>query len=254
MFEFLLNPSPRALAIHMARGETRHVLSIETDLAANERIGTAVTALQASLANVGEGLQKRGPLLSPAGLSDAAGVAIDTTVRPAYRDVVASTLAAQRALEAEWSDIMTPRFPDSVAPAARVEQREHVRSRKLPDALAAAQGDLLGLGAAIVEGGQGLSGLPTDIFERLQKDVAVEGLAQRIVRDAALRTEPTLENPLGGAPDLETARANAAGRLDRLDNERALIGRVPALLSSVISAVALMTDATRQKALERLAA
>lgn len=255
MFEYTRNStSDRVTADRFARGEASQILTVETDLARNERVGPAVIGLQTSLASVGKNLQQRGALLSAAGLTDAAGAAIDSTVRPAYRTVVADTLKAQRALDVEWSELMTPRFRDDQPPSLRTEQRTHSRGQKFPDALAAAQSDLMGVGAAIIEGGQGLSGFPTDIFQRLQRDVAVEALAQRIIQSTSMSTEPSLADPLGGQPDLATARTNAAARLDRLDAERALIGRVPALLGSTISVVALLLDTSRQVALERLTA
>lgn len=255
MFEYSRNTaSSRVTADRFARGEASHVMTVENELAQNERVGPAVIGLQTSLAGVAESLQKRGHLLSATGLTDAANAAIDSTVRPAYRTLTADTLKAQRALDVDLSDLMTPRFREDQPSSLRSEHRTHLRGQKLPDALAAAQSDLLGLGAAIIEGGQGLSGFPTDIFQRLQRDVAVEQLAQRIIQSTSMSTEPSLADPLGGQPDLETARKNAAARLDRLEAERALIGRVPALLGSTVTVVALMTDTSRQAALERLAA
>ena len=123
----------------------------------------------------------------------------------------------------------------------------------MPKMLDAVQADT-SLAAAIVEGGQAMSGLPADVFDRLRRTMAIGQLAERIMRDNSLRTEPNADDPIGGKPDIATALLNAEGRLDRLDAERELLESVSGLLANVVQAVALMTGESRHAAFERLAA
>ena len=97
----------------------------------------------------------------------------------------------------------------------------------------------LAVAQAVVEFGKAGSGLPDEVFDRMHRDMATEQLAARILRDTSMRTEPTVDEPLGGTPDIATARKNAAGKLDRLDGERALLARVPNLLGNIITATSL---------------
>lgn len=108
--------------------------------------------------------------------------------------------------------------------------------------------------AAIVEGGEALSGVPKDVFERMRREMATEQLAQRIIASTSMRTEPTADNPIAGEIDIETARINAADKMERLDAERELLARVPALLSNVVTTVAVLTGENRNAAFARLTA
>lgn len=253
MFQYSINPTPDFLILQLARGDVRHTLAFEAELTGHERIGSTLTQLQAGVAGVAEHLANRAPLLSRTGLTQEAEGLVDRTIKSPFELSVEAAHKERRSLEAEWSRLHTPKFADGADPAVRVEQRNYARSRKLPEAIAAAQRDP-GLAAAIIEGGPAMSGLPADVFAVLRHDMAVGQLATILASQHDYLTPPTADDPVAGLPDFEAARAVAAKRFATLEAERELIGRIPALLSNVVSAVALMLETSRQAAYERLTA
>lgn len=253
MFELLLNPSPRALVIHLARGDTRHVLTFTTDLTEHETVGPPMTRLRGTIAEGVERLSVRASDLSRIGLTKEAVDLVDRSIRPAFRAAVEATLKAGRAIDAEWTRLHTPKFNEQSVPAVRAERRAFAQTLKVPDRIAAAQGHPE-LAAAIIEGGLAMSGLPADIYERLRREMAVGQLATTLVTQHEFKVAATADDPVAGQPDWEGVRKVAADRLDRLDGERELIARVPATLSSVVNAVALMVEESRAAAFERLSA
>lgn len=253
MFEFLLNPSPRALAVHLARGDVRHIVAFDTEITGHDTLGPPVTAVQAALAETGDNLAKRAPDLSPAGLTKEAERMVDRSIKPVFQSAVEATFAARQRADEAFKRLHTPKFEAGSSETVRVERRNYARLLKLPVALEAAQSDP-DLAAAIVEGGEALSGFSADIFQRLRREMAVGQLANLLATQHDYRTAPSADDPVAGYSDWEAARSAAAEAVAKVEAERELIGRVPAVLSSVVTGVAVMLESTRQQAFERLSA
>lgn len=253
MFEFLSSTSDRAIVSQLNRGDARAAVAIETAMLEHPEIGSTLRALNDALSETAETLQGRAAKLSEAGFIEEARTQVERAIAPAFNRAVDSQRRALATIERTAADLFTPRFPDGSEPATRAEQRMWARGLSLPKTLEAVKADP-SLGAAIVEAGPAMSGLPGDVFDRIRGDVAVAQLADRIVADAVLRTPATADDPVGGKADIAAARAAAADRIDRLEDERMLLGRVPGVLANVITAVAVMSGESRQAAFERLSA
>lgn len=252
-FQFRTSTSERAILNHLSREGTDMTLATETGLVEHPGVGTDIRSLNDALTETGESLARIAADRSPSGFDKEAGALIDRRLKPAFRLVVEGQRRSMAELEKEEATLYAPRFAEGSEPATRAEQRAWWRGLSMPQRMEAANADPA-LAAAIVEAGPAMAGLPSDVFQRLKRTMAEGQLAERIARDAGLRTVPTVDDPIGGQPDYETARANAAKRLDRLDDERDMLNRVPALLANVVTAVALMTGEKRQAAFERLTA
>lgn len=253
MFEFRINPTPTHLIIQVARDTVRDAAVFETELTRHANVGSTLTQLQAATASTAETLQNRASDLSGTGLTKAAEKLIGDSIKPAFDLSVEVAHRERRNLETEWNRLHTPKFAKDSEQAVRAEQRSWARSLKLPASIAAAQRDPA-LAAAIVEGGVALSGWPADQFDRIQHDMAIGQLATIMADQHDYLTPATPDDPVGGQPDFEAARAVAAERFKNLEAERELIGRIPTLLASVVTAVAVMMEETRQAAFERLTA
>ena len=123
----------------------------------------------------------------------------------------------------------------------------------MPARLEAANSDP-SLASALIEGGQAMSGFPTDVFDRLHREMAIGQLTDALLTGQDFRTPQTPDDPIGGKPDRAAARIVAVKRLENLEAERELLGTVPAILSNVLNAVALMTGETRETAFQRFTA
>ena len=252
-FQFRNSTSERAIVAHLSREGKDFTVAIETELVDHPGVGTDIRALNDAFVETAESLARIAPDRSPSGFDKEAGALIDRRLKPAFRLVVEGQRRSVAELEKESAALYTPRFPEGSEPATRAEQRQWWRGLSMPAKVEAANADPA-LAAAIVEGGLAMSGLPSDVFERLRRTMAEGQLSERILADTSLRTAPTPSDPIGGEPDAATARANAAAKFDRMEAEREMLNRVPALLANVVTAVALMTGQTRQAAFDRLAA
>lgn len=251
-FEFLSTVSDRALIAQTNRGDARHTLAISRDLTEHPIVGEPIRRLFDTLTDTGTTLTARAPDLSDNGFAKAASEATGKLAAP-FQLTVEAAYRASKQVDAEHAELYAPRFPDGTKAELNAERRAYARGLSMAKAYEAATADL-SLASAIVEGGQGMSGLPAEVFDRLRREMATGQLAERIANNAALRTAPTADDPIGGAPDMVTARANAADRLDRLDSERELLATVPTLLANVVNAVSAITGEARQAAFERLSA
>jgi len=245
--------SDRALVTQLVRGEGRATFALPTELAEHPDLGEPLVRLQETLAGVAQGLAEIAGNYSESGFRP---IAIDRTgtIAPAFRLTIEAQRSAMQRLERERERFHTPSASDSLAVThRRIEMRAHVRGMSVDAVLSAAKADPE-IAAAIVEGGVTLSGLPEPAFKALEREVAVEALADRILAGGTLpRIAPSVTDPVGGALDRETARRNAAARLERLDDEIALLGTVPAVLANVLLAVSVLTGETRETVLERFA-
>lgn len=251
-FTLTSTTSERAIIATMARGESRMVLTIPRDIAEHADVGAPITALNATLTGNADYLTREAPNLSEAGFN-AAAIARVPAIAAQFRLVIEAQRAALVRVTDTLDNLMAPGFPEAFPVLRRIEARAFTRTLE-PGALfdLALREPLIG--AAVVEGGAALSGLPADGFERLRRAVAVEQFAHTIwdSNKVTMRTPATVADPIGGKPDMATARTNAAARIEALEAEKALLERVPAVLSNVVLAVSLLTGETREATLARL--
>lgn len=245
--------SDRALVTQLERGEARTSFALPVELAEHPDLGAPLVRLQGSLTGVAQGLADIAGNYSEAGFMP---IALERTgsIAPDFRLVIEAHRSTLRRLEGDRRDLHAPTFDESVPHARRIEMRTHVRGLKPEAVLAMAKLEPV-IAAAIVEGGLALSGLPEQAFKALEREAAVAKLADRILDSnrGTMRIAPSVNDPVGGALDTETARRNATDRLERLDDEIALLGLVPALLAGVLTAVSVLTGENRQSVLERFA-
>jgi hypothetical protein len=251
-FQFNSTVSDRALLAQFHTERTDWTMAIETELVQHPRIGADVERVFDAVIGAAEAVARVAPDRSPEGLAKEGRARTDAVAGP-YNLLVEAARREADHVESETVALYTPRHPEGSDPAMRVARAEWWRSLSMPQRLDAAKRDLA-VAQAVVEFGKAGSGLPDEVWDRLHRDMAAEQLAQRILHDNSLRTEPTVDEPLGGAPDIATARKNAAEKLDRLDDERDMLARVPILLGNVITAVSLMSGETRADAFARLSA
>lgn len=249
---FRTDTSERAIAARIARGDQSMVLAIPTDLLAHSDVGEPLTRLNETLTGNIESLVSEAPSRSEKGLDDVAIERVPAIAVP-FRLTVEAQRAALKRVNDTLENLFTPRFDEAFPVPRRIEARAYARTLEPAALFDLAMSEPL-IGASVVEGGATLSNLPADGFERLRRAVAVEQLAATILEHnrGTMRIAPSVSDPIGGAPDLATARANAATRIEALEAERALLERVPALLGNVVLAVALLTGETREATLERL--
>ena len=249
---FRTDASERAIATRIARGDQSMVLAVPRDLTEHADVGQPITALNTTLTANIESLTREAPNLSEAGLN-AAAIARVPAIAVQFRLTIEAQRDALTRVNDTLEGLFTPRFDEAFPIARRIEARAFARTLEPGALFDLAMSEPL-IGAAVVEGGAALSGLAADGFDRLRRAVAVEQLAATILahNKATMRTPATVNDPIGGRPDMATARTNAAARIEALEAERALLERVPALLSSVVLTVALLTGETREATLERL--
>ena len=251
-FQFLSTVSQNALITQLSRGDRRHTSAIPLELADHDGVGPDYRNLHGEIAGVGNQLLKRAEHLSDQGFNVEAAGLVDRIVRPAFKLAVEGTRRAGAEIEKHAERWFTPDFGPHADPAVLAAQHTWWRSLSMPQQLEAAKD--LDVARVAVKFGQAMSTLPRDVFDRLARGMAVEQLAQRIAKDANLRTAPTADNPIGGAIDLATARANAEAAFDRWDSERELLASAPALLSNLVNTVATLTGENRDQAFKRLSA
>lgn len=253
IFEFLSTVSQNALITQLSRGDRRHTSAIPLQLADHDGVGPDYRNLHGEIAGVGNQLLKRAEHLSDQGFNVEAGGLVDRIVRPAFKLAVEGTRRAGAEIEKHAERWFTPEFGPDADPAVQAAQHTWWRSLSMPKQIQAASDDIE-IARVAVKFGQAMSTLPPDVFQRVRRDMAVEQLAQRIAKDANLRTAPTPTDPIGGAVDLATARANAAAAFDRWDAERELLASAPALLTGIVDAVGVLTGENRSVAFQRLSA
>ena len=252
-FEFLSTTSDRVIAHQLASDGQSGTLVIELEMLEHSEIGSDVARLNDALAATGKHLVQRASDLSASGRYKEAQGMVDRTVRPAFRLAIEAQRRAVAKVESEREALFAPRFSKDSTVAVRAEQRTWARGLSLAKGIETASADT-SLAAAIVEGGQAMSGLPEDIFDRLHITMATNQLAERIMQDTSMQTAPSADDPVGGKPDHETARKAAEARLERIHAEREMLERVPTTLAHVVAAVALMTGEAREAAFQRLSA
>ena len=253
MFEYLINPTPTELVLTVARDGVRNVTVFQSDLTRHDKIGSSLTALQASLASTAERLAKRSGDLSPSGLTKEANDQIDRSIKPAYGKAVSAVREARDATKAAWKAFTVPSFGPDHPPAVRSEMRAWAAAQKMPVLVEAALADPA-LAGALVEAGLVRSGLSADLFGRIATESAVARLAESFRTQPAFQTDPAPDAPLGGEFDAASARSAAERQFNKIKDERALIARVPALLTSALDAIAVMAADNRAGAFARVAA
>jgi hypothetical protein len=252
LFEFLASTSEHALIAQLSRGNRRHVWATPLELADLEVAGPELRQLHGEFAGIGTHLLERAASLSDSGFDGEARGLVDRTIRPAYQQAVEGTRRAAAEIDKKAERFFTPEFGPDADPAVQAAQHTWWRGLSMPQQLEAAQD--LEIARVAVKFGPAMSGLPFDVFDRVARAMAIEQLAQRIAKDANLRTAPTPNDPIGGAVDMATARANASEAFDRWDGERELLAIAPKTLADFIDATAVLAGESRAAAFQRLSA
>ena len=224
-----------------------------TALTGHRIIGEAMQALSDGIATTGEILEARASDLTATGFAKLATETITDRVAPPFNAVRTAITNATADVERRLESFRAPFFTNDEPPAVRVELRQYAKSLSLPALMEAAQNDG-SLAAAIIEGGMAMSGLPAHIFDRLKRDVAVANATRILLGQRTYRTAPNANDPIGGKPDNDAARAAGEELIAALEAEETLLVEAPATLAAAIDAVAIVTDTTRDAAFALLVA
>lgn len=216
-------------------------------------IGEAMKALSDGVASSGEILGARASDLTATGFAKLATETITARVAPPFNAVRTAITNATTDVEKRLESFRAPFFANDEPPAVRVELRQYARTLSLPSLMEAAKIDG-SLTAAVIEGGFAMSGLPADIFDRLKRDVAVANATRILLGQHTYRTVPNANDPIGGKPDHDAARAAGEELIAALEAEEKLLLEAPATLAVAIDAVAIVTDTTRDAAFALLVA
>lgn len=252
-FKLTVADTGRGNNISVQLSERRNDLFINSALTIHPTFGLPVTALQAELIGTFETLQEQATDLSHNGFLKRAEALIAANVAEPFNDVRSAAPAARRDLDDRFAPFNRPRFSDDQPPAVRVEQRQWARTLPLPQLMEATARDP-GLAAAVIEGGPAMSGLSPDIMERMRRDMAITNATTILMGQRTFQSAPTADDPVGGKPDDVAARKAGEALIKALEAEAELIEGVPAFLASIVSAIALVMDETRDQALARLVA
>jgi len=255
MADFTYTPSQteRGLLTSFGVGDRKAYFVASTAMTGHRAIGTALQALSDGLATTGDIIQARAADLTATGLAKLATETIAARVAPHFNALRSAIADADAGLGKRMEIYYTPHFSADEPPAVRVERRQYAKSLSLPALMDAVQNDG-SLAAAIIEGGLAMSGLPANIFDRLKRDLAVTNATRILAGQRAYRTVPDADDPIGGKPDHDAARAAGEELITAFESEQALLSEAPATLTAVINIVAIMTDTTRDDAFKLLAA
>ena len=251
--EILTSQTERGRMSSFRVGERTAYLLASTALTGHRIIGEAMQALSDGIATTGEILQARAADLTATGFAKLATETITARVAPPFNSVRETITVATADVEKRLEIFRAPFFTNDEPPAVRVELRQYAKSLSVPALMEAAQKDG-SLATAIIEGGLAMSGLPADIFDRLRRDVAVANATRVLLSQRTYRTVPNANEPIGGKPDSDAARAAGEELIAALEAEEALLEEAPATLAAAIDAVAIMTDTTRDQAFKLLIA
>ena len=230
-----------------------HVLLMPNGLTEHPRTGQVFTDLNDAIATTAEMLTNRAPDLTVTGFNKVAIDAVARNIAPAFQAAQKAVPSAIADLDKRSSTFDKPHFTDDQPHGIRVENRQYGHTLSLPDLIAATRRDPL-LAASIIEGGEALSRLPSDIWDRLNEELRINNATRVLSFQGDYRTEPSATDPIGGKPDHAKARAMGERLIAAFDAERELLASAPDTLASVVEVVALMTDATRESAFTALTA
>lgn len=250
---FSIQRTDRATVQTFEVREQRHVIAATVDLLNHRTVGPPLQRLVDGAASMAEELATKAPDLTHTGAVKLALQLSASRIAGPFREAQAAAPRADADLAKREAPVYQPRFDDATPPAVRVEMRQYARSLSLPNLMKAVRDDAT-MASAIVEGGPAMSGLPTDIFERVRNDMALGNITAIMSRDHAQTIAPTADDPIGGKPDLAAARDLGERTIAAWKAERDTLATVPALLSSIVTAVALMTDQSRADAFAGLTA
>lgn len=235
------------------RGEQMASYFVPSETEANDIIGRPSVALGDALASVMEIAQAKSADLTPTGLNKLATSQVSERIAAPFNALRSAIPAAHADLDNHMANFGMPKFPAGQSPSVRVEKRQYAKSLPLPALLQAVQNDPT-LAAAVVEGGLAMSGLPADIFANIEQNMRASNATALLMGQREFKTKPSVDDPVGGKPDHQTARAEGKALIRALDQKRALLNQAPAMLASVVNIVALVTDTDRATALDLLMA
>lgn len=252
-FNFSTLQTDRGLLSNFVLGDRSAYLLAPNALTAHKAIGAPVQALSDAFATTGEILQARAADLTATGFAKLASETILARVGPPFKALGKAIAEAARDVGNRLASFYAPFFTDDQPPTVRVELRQYAKSLPLQTLMEAAQNDG-SVAAAIIEGGLAMSGLPADIFERLNRNLAVANATRILAGQRTYKTAPDADDPIGGKPDADAARVAGEQLIAALEAEQSLLADAPQALTSAISIVAIMTDTTRDEAFKVLTA
>ena len=223
-----------------------HVLFWPNTVQNHTVMGTAFTSLRSSLLFGTTNLAERAPDLSAQGfITEAKRWATDA--RAPFVAAQKAVRAARDASEATLRKPKVPVFAPDETPAVRADRRAWARGLKLSDLVPVAMADP-SLAAAIVEGGQPMSGLPEDIFERIRDVMVRANLASYFMPATDFRTKPTADDPIADLPDEAALEAYVSAIIANHARDAEAVKAAPTILVDFIGAVATLTDQRREDA------
>ena len=252
-FKFSTLPNDRGALSNFTVGDRSAYFLTPDAQTAHKVIGAPLQALSDGFATTGEILQSRAPDLTATGFAKLASETILARVAPPFKASGKAIGDAARDVADRLATYYAPFFSNDQPPAVRVELRQYAKSLPLQTLMEAAQNDG-SVAAAIIEGGLAMSGLPADIFERLNRNLAVANATRILAGQRTYKTAPDADDPIGGKPDPDAARAAGEQLISALEAEQSLLADAPQALTSAISIVAIMTDTTRDEAFKLLTA
>jgi hypothetical protein len=252
-FTYLTSQTERGSLASFGVGDRKAYFLASTAMTGHRVIGLALQALSDGLATTGDIIQARAADVTATGFAKLATETIVARVAPSFNALRSAIAEAEADREKRMEIFGAPHFSTNEPPAVRVERRHYAKSLPLPALMDAVQKDG-SLAAAIIEGGLAMSGLPANIFDRLKRDLAVANATRILAGQRAYRTVPDANDPIGGKPDHDAARAAGEELIAAIESEQTLLSEAPATLTAVVNIVAIMTDTTRDDAFKLLAA
>ena len=252
-FESTVSNTNEGFVIQTRVNDKSHTLFTSKALAEHRTVGSAFTNLNDAVASTAETLTSRAPDLTATGFNKAANDAVTRNIAPAFQAAQKAVPVAIADLDKRSSSFDKLHFTDDQSPAVRVELRQYAHTLSLPDLISATRRDPV-LAAAVLEGGDALSGLPADIIDRLHEELRIGNATRVFAFQNDYRTAPSAHDPIGGQPDHAAARAAGERLIAAFDAERELLASAPDTLASVVTVAALMTDTGREAAFAALTA
>lgn len=210
-------------------------------------LGAPFGALRAGyLAGVSD-LAERAAELSAVGFNKAATAFVRADLVAPFKAAQTAARAARDSSASALAKPLAPVFGPETPPQARAEMRAWARSQKMADLVPLALADPT-LAAAMVEGGQPMSGLPSDVFERIRDVMVRHNLATFYAPYAEFRTTPNADDPVADLPDAEALKGYVDEIIANHRKAADAAAAAPKILAEFVTAIATLTDARREDA------
>lgn len=242
-FDFTKQDTGRGDAVNVGRNGQSATIFFRADLNDHAALGPIARSLAGAVIDTVTVLAARRPDLSETGFSKRAAEEA-ARIAPAFRATQQEAPKALKANAERRSKYDQPHFNEGSSHDQRAEQRAWLRSLSMSAQLTATQNDPA-LAAAMVEGGQAMSGLPADVFRSVHEGMRVHNAMRHLAGQRDYSAKASADDPLAMNVDHAAARKEAVDLLAGIDAETELLATVPTLLSNVIEAVAVAANLSR---------